>query len=515
MPLPRLAAPVALALCALLAACASLPPPEGVSATRAFSDTGATRLGRSVAPGLAAHPGETGIHSLPVPADAFAARVLLAHASEKSLDVQYFLWHGDEVGMLLLEALCEAARRGVRVRMLLDDFNTDGLDSLLAALGTEPNLEVRLYNPFVLRQARTLNLLSDFARLNRRMHNKSFTADNQVTIVGGRNIANEYFGAGSGLGFADLDVIAVGPAVRAVSEEFDLYWNSPSAYPAAAFVGAPGADAAARLQARFSSMRGDPVALAYLDAVRATPLVREIADGQLALEWASAKLVYDDPAKTLDAAARRDVLLFPDLLQAMGRPQRTLDLVSPYLVPGDAGTAALVALAQRGVTVRILTNSLAATDESAVHAGYARRRAELLSAGVELYELKPTATGELHERESRYGSSSSAALHAKTFAVDRERIFVGSFNFDPRSELVNTEMGLVVDSAPLAQRLAAAFDTEAPHTAYAVRLTAQGDLEWIEQTPSGEQRYRTEPATSWLLRRQVDLLSILPIESLL
>jgi len=347
------------------------------------------------------------------------------------------------------------------------------------------------------------------------MHNKSFTADNRVAIVGGRNIANEYFGAGAGVGFADLDVIAVGPAVAAVSEEFDLYWNSPSAYPAASLVGRPGADADAWLQARFAAMRTDPVAVAYLEAVRATPLVHEVGERELALEWAHAELVYDDPAKTLDAAAPSHVLLFPELMQAMGRPQQTLDLVSPYFVPGEAGTAALVALAKRGVTVRVLTNSLAATDVSAVHAGYAKRRPELLAAGIKLHELKRTAIRESHEREARFGSSSSAALHAKTFAVDRERIFVGSFNFDPRSELINTEMGLVIDSPPLARQLAAAFDSEVPHTAYEVRLSATGDLEWIEETTGGEERYLTEPATSWLLRRQVDFLSILPIESLL
>lgn len=507
---------VAVALAALVTGCASLPSQEGRTTSKAFSDTADTRLGRSIAPLVAEHPDQTGIHALPVPYDAFAARYLLATAAEKSLDVQYFQWNDDEVGDLLLDALCQAAQRGVRVRMLVDDLNTVGLDRLLAALGAEPNIEVRLYNPFVLREARALNFLTDFARLNRRMHNKSFTTDNQVTIVGGRNIANAYFGAGSGVGFADLDVIAVGPAVREVSEEFDLYWNSPSAYPAPPFVGPPGADALAFLSARFSATRADAQAQAYLDAVRATPLRRDVLDGQLALEWTSARLVYDNPAKTLDATGRRDVLLFPVLMDKVGRPQKSFDLVSPYFVPGDEGTTALVALAQRGASVRILTNSLASTDVKAVHAGYAKRRAELLAAGVQLYELKPTAAQASSGAAARFGLTTSSALHAKTFAVDRSRIFVGSFNFDQRSAHLNTEMGLVIESPTLAGELAAAFDSEAPKTAYEVRLSPDGrDLEWIEQTPGGEKRYRTEPDTSWLLRRQVDFLSILPIESLL
>ena len=290
---------------------------------------------------------------------AFAARVLFAAAAEKSLDAQYYIWHGDQVGYLLFEALWQAAERGVRVRLLLDDLNTGGLDPTIAALDAHPNIEVRLYNPLVQRDARVLNFLTDFTRVNRRMHNKSFTVDNQVSVVGGRNIANEYFGAGSGVVFADLDVIAVGAAVREVSKEFDLYWNSPSAYPAASFVGAPGPDGAANLEAKFAATRADPESIAYLEAVRTTSLVRDLLDRQLALEWTHAQVVYDDPAKTLDTTDRTDVLLFPELVRTMGRPEKTLDLVSPYFVPGEEGTAALVALASKGVKVRILTNSLA------------------------------------------------------------------------------------------------------------------------------------------------------------
>lgn len=512
----RILLSVAVAFAALITGCASLPSLEGRTATSALSDTAETRLGRAVAPGVAANPGKAGIHALPDPHDAFAARVLLAATAEKSLDVQYFVWHGDQVGYLLFEAIWQAAERGVRVRLLLDDFNTAGLDPTIAVLDAHHNIEVRLYNPVVEREARTLNFLTDFTRVNRRMHNKSFTADSQVSIVGGRNIGNEYFGAGSGVGFADLDVIALGPAVRDVSQEFDLYWNSPSAYPAASFVGAAGPDAAAKLKTTFATTRADPESVTYLEAVRRTSLVGDLLNRQLALEWTTAQLLYDDPAKTLDTTGRTDVLLFPELVQTLGRPQKTFDLVSPYFVPGADGTAALAALANRGVRVRVLTNSLAATDEKSVHAGYAKRRLDLLQAGVQLYELKPTAAKESRETKGKSGGTSSAALHAKTFAVDRNRIFVGSFNFDQRSALLNTEMGLVIDSPALAQGLATFFDAEVPEVAYEVRLTADGrDLEWIEQTPSGVKRYDADPGTSWFLRRGVDVLSILPIEWLL
>ena len=223
------------AFAVLVTGCATLPPPKDRVETTALTDTAGTRLGRAVAPGVAANPGKTGIHSLPDPRDAFAARVLLANAAEKSLDAQYYIWHGDQVGYLLFQALWQAADRGVRVRLLVDDLNTGGLDPTLAVLDAHPNIEVRLYNPVVIRDNRLLNFVTDFTRVNRRMHNKSFTVDNEVTVIGGRNIANEYFGAGTSLTFADLDVLVAGSAVAEISKEFDLFWNSPSAYPAAGF----------------------------------------------------------------------------------------------------------------------------------------------------------------------------------------------------------------------------------------------------------------------------------------
>jgi putative cardiolipin synthase len=503
-------------IASLVTGCASLPPIAGRTETFALADTAGTRLGRALALPVAENAGKTGIHTLSNPHDAFAARVLLAGAAEKSIDAQYFIWHGDQVGYLLFEALWRAAERGVRVRLLLDDLNTGGLDPVIAALGAHPNIEVRLYNPVVIRDARALNFLTDFTRVNRRMHNKSFNADNQASVVGGRNIGNEYFGAGSEVGFADLDVLAVGSVVPEVSKEFDVYWNSASAYPASSFVGAPAPNPSADLEARFAANRANPESVSYLEAVRATTLVRELLDRKLDLEWTTAQVVYDDPAKTLDTTERTDVLLFPELVLKMGRVERNLDLVSPYFVPGDGGTEQLVMLAERGVSVRILTNSFAATDEKSVHSGYAKRRQDLLRAGVRLYELKPDAINETHESHSRFGSGSSSGLHAKTLAVERRRIFVGSFNFDQRSALLNTEMGLVIGSSALAGGLAHFFDAEVPLLAFEVRLAPDGgNLVWIERTSSGETRHDIEPGTTWATRMGVGILSILPIEWLL
>ena len=504
-----------IALVALVSACATLPPLDSRHETHAITDTGETRLARAVADAVGQHPGQSGIYALTKPTDAFAARVILARAAEKSLDVQYYIWHADETGLLLFEAVWRAAERGVRVRMLLDDANTAGLDPILAALATQPNIELRLYNPLVPRSARVLNFVTDFARANRRMHNKSFIADNAVTIVGGRNVGNEYFAAGEGVAFTDLDVMAVGAAVREVSNAFDLYWNSASAYPATSLLAPAGADARAMLEAKFAAAQADPRSAEYVDVLGRTVLVQQLIAKTLPLDWASAHLVRDDPAKTLDRQGSHDVLLLSELLPAIGAPATSFDLVSPYFVPADAGTMALVRAAQRGVRVRVLTNSLAATDVPPVHAGYAKRRCELLRAGVRLYELAPTAA-KREDDERTFGSGSSTQLHAKTFAVDRNRIFVGSFNFDPRSAQLNTEMGLVIESAALASRLSRAFDEQVPNVAYEVRLAADGRCaEWIQRVDGREVRYDAEPGTSAARRAWIGFLSILPIEWLL
>jgi putative cardiolipin synthase len=405
----------------------------------------------------------------------------------------------------------------VRVRLLLDDGGTSGIDPTLAALNAHANIEVRLYNPFTVRGSRALGYLSDFQRLNKRMHNKSFTADNQASVIGGRNIANEYFGAAGAIGFADLDVVVVGPVVQQVSTQFDRYWNSASAYPAAEFVGPADADGAARLQAAFAQTSADPVSVDYLKAVRESAVLAQLLERRLELEWTTAQVLYDDPAKTLDGSARTDVLLFPALMERMGRAQKSFDIVSPYFVPGDQGTVLLADLARRGVKVRVLTNSLASSDERVVHAGYMKRRHDLLRAGVVLYELKPAANKEVLKVKGRFGAGKVAGLHAKTYAVDGERIFVGSFNFDQRSARLNTEMGVVLDSRSGAGELAELFDSEVLELAYEVRLAPQGEgLLWIERSASGEEkRYDVDPETDWSQRFKVGFLAGLPIDWLL
>ncbi len=512
----RRRAALALLLPVLLASGCSMPSLEGRGKSVALpvDEAARTRLGQALAPRLARHPDESGFRMLEDSRDAFAARVLLARAAERTLDVQYYIWHPDTSGLLLVDALHEAADRGVRVRLLLDDFGTGGLDAELARLDARPEIEVRLWNPFAVRSFKYIGFLTNFSRANRRMHNKSFTADNRASVIGGRNVGDEYFGATTGIAKRDLDVLAGGPIVEAVSTDFDRYWASGSAYPLARVLGT---DAVSEAEARGLPERSaDPVRERYLAAVRDSDFVDALLAGELELEWARATMVSDDPAKG-QGALDGQALLMNQLPAALGRAERELVLVSPYLVPTEAGTQAFVDLAARGVEVSILTNSLEATDSVPVHAGYAKRRRALLDAGVSLYEMKRLAG--MPEPSSGVGSapfaSSASSLHAKTFGVDRERVFIGSFNFDPRSMHLNTELGFVIESPPIARELHEVFDGVAEAGGYEVRLDERNELEWVERTADGTIVHSGEPGAGPFKRVILAITSWLPVEWLL
>ena len=341
---------------------------------------------------MEAHPGLSGIVALPDGHDAFAARALLADAAEHTLDVRYYIWHNDMSGTLLYSALRRAADRDVQVRLLLDDNNTTGLDPVLAALDAHPNIEVRLFNPFRARRWRLLGYLTDFKRLNRRMHNKSFTADNNATIIGGRNIGDEYFDAGQAPWFVDLDVLAIGPVVDAVSRDFERYWASASSIPAARVLPRATATSIAAVAADAVRTEHHPDAAAYIAALARSSFVRDLLAHRLTFDWAATRMLSDDPAKGLGRAPE-DALLWHRLEEILATPMRELRLVSPYFVPGSAGVEALAVIARQGVKVAVLTNALEATDVAVVHAGYAKRRKSLLAAGITLFELKRGSSG--------------------------------------------------------------------------------------------------------------------------
>ena len=510
-------APYILAIClgaGLIGGCSTLPSLENRRTSTALFDTADTRLGRAISPMVDAHPGVSGIYTLPDARDAFAARALLAQGAERTLDVQYYIWRNDMAGTLLFEALRSAADRGVRVRLLLDDNDTSGLDTLLAALASHPNIEVRLFNPFVIREPRWIGYVTDFFRLNRRMHNKSFTADNQATIIGGRNVGDEYFGATEGVVFVDLDVMAVGPVVTEVSKEFDRYWASGSSYPVERLLPAVDPTAIAEITSSALRVERDPAAAAYMNALRNLSFVHEMDQGSLVLDWSATRMISDDPAKGLGLAAP-DGLLFPKLREIIGESAAEVYMESPYLVPTAAEFDEFVAVAERGVKIKVLTNSLQSTDVPIVHAGYAKRRKPLLEAGVTLYELRRLSPDTAPRKGAGRLGSSGSSLHAKAFSVDNSRAFIGSFNFDPRSSTLNTEMGFVIDSPALANRMEAVLSRRFLSSAYEVRLSDAGQLYWIERREGEWVRHDTEPGTSFWQRLEIWLMSMLPIEWLL
>ena len=347
--------------------------------------------------------------------------------------------------------------------------------------------------------------LVDFGRVNRRMHNKSFTADNQATIIGGRNIGDEYFEAASDLDFADMDVLAIGPVVQQVSDSFDLYWNSPAAIPIAALAPKRMSEKDVnRARTALAEYGESQRAGAYADALRNSALAQELRTGALAFFWGKAEALYDDPAKITQSPKDQSTHLLPRLAKITDATQSELLIISPYFVPGDAGVAYFKRMRERGVRVVVLTNSLAATDVSAVHAGYSRYRRALLESGVELYEIKATARrpGEQKTRSGSgpgLGGSSRASLHAKVFVFDRKVLFVGSLNLDPRSVSLNTEIGLVFETPDLAAQGASQLLAAVSGNTYRLVLVPEASgksarkIEWIEQDDGREVRFDTEP----------------------
>lgn len=506
--------------CCALSGC-SEPPVAQRSESRAVRCSRDTPLGKAAAAQLGLHPGMTGAALLEDGVDAFGARVGLARAARRTLDVQYYIFHADNAGHAVLGELLAAADRGVRVRLLLDDIHTGELDTILATLASHPNFQVRLFNPFVHRRARVLDAVTDFGRISRRMHNKSYTADNAATIVGGRNIGGEYFGAKPELDFSDLDLLTIGTVVADVSAQFDQYWNSGQVVPAGALLGGGGADAGGMQALRASIARHVQAMRGAVDDVdpEQNELARTIAGGQLPeFFWGSGVVIADPPSKIAQPGQDSARNAATRLLGLLSQARHELILVSPYFVPGQAGVRWLQGLVQRGVRVLVITNSYAATDVRAVHAGYIKYRQQLLRAGIKLYEMKPSAHTVLARKARRRSVTgpSRSSLHAKAYLTDGHSAYVGSFNLDHRSARLNTEMGIVVTSEPLCARLNGDFVGRLLDVAYRVELVddARGGahLAWITREGKREIRYDSEPGVGPLQRIYMGLLRMLPIE---
>ncbi len=512
--------PLLLLLAVLLGGCASLPPPPPKAPSQALADVGDTPLAHVAAASLPPPPAQlSGFRLLPEAPTAFNARVALMRAARKSLDLQYYLIADDAAGRMFLRELRDAAQRGVRVRLLVDDLYADDDGPLLTGLAAYPNVELRLFNPLAVRSGspswRIFSSLNDFSRVNHRMHNKLFIADNSVAISGGRNIADDYFMRDPDANFIDVDVLSAGPVVREMSAAFDGFWNSPLSWPIGAL--ADTAPHAAAARAAFDAAvrdAGPPFDERAQDVLGHSPLAGQLQTGRLELQAAPARVVADNPDK---AAGGTEPTVSQHVLALFASAHKDVHIASPYFIPGEKGLAMLRAAGatQDNGRIVLVTNSIGSTDEPLAYAAYAQQRLEMLRAGVRIYEVG-AELGRLMPRSGDFGSSHSR-LHAKMATVDDRWLFIGSMNLDPRSALINTEIGLIIDSPPLAQTVSSLSSRSLLNDAYRLRLSADGErIEWLEPRADGATRvHHVEPGDHWVKRLQIWLLQPFVATSLL
>lgn len=499
----------------VLGGCAKLPDNSNRSLSYAYPEPEKTAISQWHRQHLEAHPGKAGLLLLTNGMDAFAAREVLANIAEHTIDAQYYLLHEDTIGALFIDRLLKAADRGVRVRLLLDDMGLEGRDFGLENINAHPNVEVRIFNPFGRNTGRLVQFLTGFGSQTRRSHNKSFTIDNVTTILGGRNIGNEYFVADPNVAFVDLDVLVIGPVVKKVSSSFDKYWHHELSYPISTLIVRKPTDAEReRARERFTLYIKDLEDSVYVKGLQETDFVKALKENTIKYVWAKGHIVADHPEKLKTETSDITHHLSEQIRPYLTGVKSDLLIYSPYFVPGKAGVAYFKELRNRNVRVRILTNSLASNDVPVVHSGYANYRRALLRMGVELYELDSDIEKGI-KKDKFYASKSS--LHAKAFVMDREKVFIGSLNFDPRSVVQNTEIGIVIDSAEIANQLLVPFEKYIDQIAFRLELKKDQDdfeyLVWHGLVDGERQTLFAEPYTSLWQRFVMRILRLLPAES--
>jgi putative cardiolipin synthase len=491
---------------ALFTACAQLPQHPGLPPASALAPGDDAPLDRTWSGAEDRHPGEAAFRLVVEGMEAFVIRAHSARRAARSLDVQTYIWHADTTGKYLAHELLAAADRGVRVRLLVDDLDARAKNAGFAAIAAHPNIEVRLFNPFASRSG-GLRLASegarDFGRINRRMHNKSWIADNRIALVGGRNLGDEYFAASDEVNFVDLDFAMIGPVVRDVSASFDRFWNSSSVWPIELLDADSVNDAALqRLRKSLDEHAASARESRYAQALRGNDGIQRLAAGDWTLQWsAKYRFVSDDPAKvTMDERDAARASVGAAIVPLIRNAQHSLEIISPYFVPGEEGSKGLVARAGAGVDVGVLTNSLAANDVASVHGGYARHRQKLVEGGVKVWELKPLSR---KPADASLTGSSGASLHTKALSADGNTLFVGSYNLDPRSTWLNSEQGVIVEDATLAAQLEEIFAQQTSGSrAWRVTLT-DGKLRWsdgAETLDSEPQATFGQKFQAWLAR---------------
>jgi putative cardiolipin synthase len=499
----------------LLAGCATtLPVDNDRIPSTALADPAATELGEFFESEIEAHPGKSGVVLVPTGEWGFRARAGLANQAEKTIDVQYYIWEVDNSGSILAERLLRAADRGVRIRMLVDHVTTKETDFKFARMDYHPNIEIRLFNPYANRSFRTFEFLFSLERLNHRMHNKAFIVDNAIAVVGGRNIGDNYFGVDTAANFRDLDLTVVGPVVQDVSRSFDRYWNSEFAVPTSALIEERLSDEEfqarkARLYQWVDELKDFPYPIDTTSDV----VMAKLQEFRGEFIWAPTKALYDEPDKL--ETKEEDVA---DHLILLGKKKdHEVMIEAAYVIPGPEGVERTRLNKQRGIPQRLLTNSLATNDVAAAHAGYAKYRRELIRNGLELYELKPDASS-VKKNWSVLAGRSKASLHTKAFVVDRELVAIGSFNVDPRSIALNTEIVILVESPELAtQVLEYMNEGIRPENSYRVMPETDAETEserlvWVTEIDGEEVRYYSEPEVGLWRRFSTWFMGLLPIE---
>ncbi|ANF82430.1 phospholipase [Acinetobacter sp. NCu2D-2] len=506
-----------------LSACSTLPKQVELKQHMAFErDTSQTSLAKIIEPLRNKNIGLTGYHVLYDPLEALAARIQLIHKAEKTLDLQYYIWDNDKIGAMALNAIIQAADRGVHVRLLIDDNNAKKMEGIYLALDQHQNIDVRLYNPYRFRQYRPMDMVLDLKRINRRMHNKSFIVDNQIALIGGRNMSNQYYNVSDTYQFSDVDVLLVGAASDEIIHSFDEYWNDEYAYSVKTIVNPR------HYTLRYDSLKQqlddynhEATVQNYLDLANRSQRFNQWLDHSIDLDWVEAEVVKDHPSKIKSKAKKEEHLNF-QLLQHLEKPEHSIDIVSAYFVPEKKGADRLINVANDKVEVRVLTNSYKANDVPLVHAFYAKYRQRLLENNVQLYEfLSAPEAQNLNENTQEIAEKSKvslkglsrSSLHAKLMALDEKQVFIGSFNFDPRSAYLNTEIGVLLNSPKLARTVHETMDKNLSKFAYKLVLDTENQINWKIKKTSGEVKtYTSEPSMKWYEKAAMKFVSWLPIE---
>ena len=467
------------------------------------------------------HPDLSGYHPIVTGANAFASRSILTSMATRNIDAQYYIWHDDQAGQLMLKDLWDAAERGVIVRLLLDDFNNNAkFDQHLLRFASHPNIAVRIINPLMYRKFQTLNFVTGLPRINRRMHNKSMIFDKQITIIGGRNIGDEYLSNDKNSQFADLDVLLIGKVVADIDNSFASYWSAPISFDIQTLATLDKGETTDFLEGldklRVDEKNNSKSSLdVYKAAIEDSSIDTDLINKRVPFRWTDMQFLSDDVGK-LTKTVPADTNLVHQLRTLLGSPTKRLTIISSYFVPTKDGVNTLVALAEAGIDIKILTNSFDATDVTAVHSGYSQWRPNLLRAGVKIYELKSTASEEKRENKLwKARSQSSTSLHAKTFAVDDYQVFIGSYNVDPRSANINTEMGVIINDDELAKQLHGALSDDLLSQAYEVKLLENGNLQWHTVEGGKKVIYDSEPRVDISDHVWLTIMSWLPIDWLL